>query len=68
MRRLDPSTALALLRIVTGLLAFPHGLTKVIKGPVAAIGGAMTAHGFPATRFSLDGLRARGAGPVTPRR
>jgi len=47
MRRLEASTALALLRIATGLLVFPHGLTKVIKGPVAAIGGAMTAHGFP---------------------
>jgi len=48
MPRLDPSIALALLRIATGLLAFPHGLRKLLKGPVAAIGGAMAAHGFPA--------------------
>ena len=47
MPRLEPSTALALLRIATGLLAFPHGLRKLIKGPIAAIGGQMTAHGFP---------------------
>lgn len=47
MPRLDPATALALLRIITGLLAFPHGLRKLLKGPVAAIGGQMAAHGFP---------------------
>jgi putative oxidoreductase len=35
------------LRITTGLLAFPHGLRKLIKGPVAAIGKQMTAHGLP---------------------
>jgi len=47
MRRLDSSTALAVLRIATGLLTFPHGLRKLLKGPVAAIGGSMAAHGFP---------------------
>jgi putative oxidoreductase len=45
--RLDASTALAVLRITTGLLVFPHGVRKLIKGPVAAIGGSMREHGFP---------------------
>jgi putative oxidoreductase len=45
--RLDASTALAVLRITTGLLVFPHGVRKLIKGPVAAIGKQMAAHGFP---------------------
>jgi putative oxidoreductase len=41
------STALAVLRITTGLLVFPHGIRKLIQGPVTAIGRAMTQHGFP---------------------
>jgi putative oxidoreductase len=45
--RLDASTALAVLRIATGALVFPHGVRKLIKGPVAAIGGAMREHGLP---------------------
>jgi putative oxidoreductase len=45
--RLDPSTALAILRITTGLITFPHGVRKLLKGPVAAIGGEMAAHGLP---------------------
>lgn len=47
MPRLDASTALAILRIATGLLVFPHGVRKLIKGPVAAIGGAMQEYGLP---------------------
>jgi putative oxidoreductase len=41
------SAALAVLRIVTGLLVFPHGVRKLLKGPVSAIGKAMAEHGFP---------------------
>lgn len=41
------STALAVLRITTGLLAFSHGVRKLLKGPVTAIGRSMTEHGFP---------------------
>lgn len=47
MPRLDASTALAILRIATGLLVFPHGVRKLLKGPVTAIGKQMAAHGFP---------------------
>ena len=49
MPQLSESSALAALRIVTGLLVFPHGVRKLIQGPVAAIGHQMTAHGFPAS-------------------
>jgi putative oxidoreductase len=45
--RLEALTALAILRIATGLITFPHGVRKLLKGPVAAIGGAMTEHGLP---------------------
>jgi putative oxidoreductase len=45
--RLDASTALAVLRVATGLLVFSHGARKLIKGPVTAIGGAMREHGLP---------------------
>jgi putative oxidoreductase len=45
--RLDAATALAVLRIATGLLVFPHGVRKLIKGPVVAIGGAMRESGLP---------------------
>jgi putative oxidoreductase len=45
--RLDPLTALAILRITTGLIAFPHGVRKLLKGPVAAIGSDMVEHGLP---------------------
>lgn len=38
---------LAGLRIVTGLLVFPHGVRKLLKGPVEAVGGSMIQHGFP---------------------
>ncbi len=47
MPRLDASTALAVLRITTGLLVFPHGVRKLIKGPVAAVGKQIAAHGLP---------------------
>jgi putative oxidoreductase len=39
--------ALALFRVLTGGLAFTHGLRKLIQGPVSAIGKAMSDHGFP---------------------
>jgi uncharacterized membrane protein YphA (DoxX/SURF4 family) len=42
------ATSFAVLRIVTGLLVFPHGVRKVIAGPIDAIGGAVTSQGFPA--------------------
>jgi putative oxidoreductase len=45
--RIDAATALAVLRIATGLIVFPHGVRKLVKGPVAAIGGAMREHGLP---------------------
>lgn len=45
--RLDAPTALAILRIATGLIAFPHGVRKLIKGPVTAIGDAMSTYGLP---------------------
>ncbi|HEY3495177.1 MAG TPA: DoxX family membrane protein [Polyangiaceae bacterium] len=41
------STALSVLRILTGLLVFSHGLRKLLKGPVASIGKSMADHGFP---------------------
>jgi uncharacterized membrane protein YphA (DoxX/SURF4 family) len=47
MATLSESTALALLRIATGSLAFAHGVRKLIQGPVSAIGKQMLAHGFP---------------------
>lgn len=43
------STALSILRIATGLLVFPHGVRKLLAGPVAAIGKSMVEHGFPAS-------------------
>lgn len=45
--RLSDSSALAVLRIATGLLVFPHGVRKLLTGPVAAVGSSMVAHGFP---------------------
>ena len=47
MPKLSESSALAALRIATGLLVFPHGVRKLIQGPVAAVGRQMVAHGFP---------------------
>ena len=49
MPKLSESSALAVLRIVTGVLVFPHGIRKLIQGPVAALGHQMAAHGFPAS-------------------
>jgi putative oxidoreductase len=49
MPQLPESTALAILRIVTGLLVFAHGVRKVVQGPVEAIGRQMVAQGFPAS-------------------
>jgi putative oxidoreductase len=46
--KLSDSSALALLRIATGALVFPHGVRKLLTGPVTAIGKSMVAHGFPA--------------------
>jgi uncharacterized membrane protein YphA (DoxX/SURF4 family) len=45
--RIDPTIALAVLRITTGLLVFPHGLRKLINGPVASIGEYIATHGLP---------------------
>ena len=39
--------ALALLRVLTGLLVFTHGVRKLLQGPVDAIGKSMAEHGFP---------------------
>ena len=47
MPALKESTALAVLRIATGALVFPHGLRKLVTGPVAVIGKTLAAHGFP---------------------
>jgi putative oxidoreductase len=47
MPKLSESGALAVLRIATGVLVFPHGIRKLIQGPVAAVGRQMLAHGFP---------------------
>lgn len=41
------TAALAVLRIATGLLVFPHGVRKLLKGPVTSIGKSMVEHGFP---------------------
>jgi uncharacterized membrane protein YphA (DoxX/SURF4 family) len=49
MPKLSESSALSALRIATGLLVFPHGVRKLIQGPVAAIGAQLVAHGFPAS-------------------
>lgn len=49
MPKLSESAALAALRIATGVLVFPHGVRKLIQGPVAAIGRQLVAHGFPAS-------------------
>jgi len=47
MPKLDALRGLSLLRILVGLLVFSHGLMKVLKGPVLAIGQQMAQHGFP---------------------
>jgi putative oxidoreductase len=47
MPKLSESSALAVLRIATGALVFPHGVRKLIQGPVVAIGRQLGAHGFP---------------------
>jgi putative oxidoreductase len=39
--------ALALFRVLIGMLAFAHGVRKLIQGPVSAIGPAMSEYGFP---------------------
>ena len=48
MPQIKESVALAVLRIATGALVFPHGLRKLVTGPVAVIGKSLVAHGFPA--------------------
>jgi putative oxidoreductase len=35
------------LRVVTGSLIAPHGIRKLIKGPVASIGNAIASRGIP---------------------
>jgi len=47
VRRLDPTLALGLLRITTGVLVFPHGVRKLLKGPIESIGRHIAAQGFP---------------------
>jgi uncharacterized membrane protein YphA (DoxX/SURF4 family) len=49
MPQLSESTALAVLRITTGLMAFTHGVRKLVLGPVEAIGQPLVAQGFPAS-------------------
>src|SRR4051794_30390041 len=44
---MNPGTAIAVLRIVTGLLVAPHGVRKLLAGPVKSIGGAIAARGLP---------------------
>jgi putative oxidoreductase len=44
---MNPGTAIASLRIVTGLLVTPHGIRKLLAGPPHAIGGAIAARGLP---------------------
>jgi uncharacterized membrane protein YphA (DoxX/SURF4 family) len=46
--KFNDSFAFALLRIVTGALVFPHGVRKLVTGPVASIGKSLVSHGFPA--------------------
>jgi len=58
MRRLDSSTALAVLRIATGLLTFPHGLRKLLELSLLLTVAATLCALAPSTRFSLDGRRA----------
>jgi uncharacterized membrane protein YphA (DoxX/SURF4 family) len=47
MSRAHEPRALALLRIVTGLLVFSHGVRKLIAGPASAIGGVIAAKHLP---------------------
>jgi uncharacterized membrane protein YphA (DoxX/SURF4 family) len=44
---MNPGTAIAILRIVTGFLVFPHGIRKLLAGPTRAIGGSIAARGLP---------------------
>jgi putative oxidoreductase len=44
---MNPGTAIALLRIVTGLLVAPHGIRMLLAGPTHSIGGAIAARGLP---------------------
>jgi len=44
---MNPAAAIAMLRIVTGLLLIPHGVRKLLTGPARAIGGAIVARGLP---------------------
>jgi len=44
---MNPSSAIALLRIVTGLLVAPHGIRKLLTGPSQAIGETIAAKGLP---------------------
>src|SRR6266496_923840 len=44
---MNPSSAIALLRIATGILVAPHGIRKLLTGPSQAIGQAIAAKGLP---------------------
>ena len=43
----NPANAIAMLRIVTGLLVAPHGIRKLLAGPPNAISGVIARAGVP---------------------
>lgn len=45
---MNAARAIAILRIVTGVLVASHGIRKIIKGPATAIGGTIAKLGLPA--------------------
>jgi putative oxidoreductase len=44
---MNPKSAIAMLRIATGLLVASHGIRKLLAGPTHAIGGAIARTGLP---------------------
>jgi uncharacterized membrane protein YphA (DoxX/SURF4 family) len=44
---MNPGSAIAMLRIATGLLVFPHGVRKLLAGPAHAIGASIARRGLP---------------------
>src|SRR5687768_1255351 len=47
MKTLSSEQALAILRVVTGLVVLPHGVRKLLGGPVTVIGKSIVQAGFP---------------------
>ncbi len=47
MKTLSHEQALAVLRVLTGLLVLPHGVRKLLGGPVTMLGKSMVKAGFP---------------------